>query len=137
MEIKIIKPEQTWELRQTVMWPDKEIAYVKLPDDPMGTHYGLFEDGQLISVVSAFANKQEIQFRKFATVSNKQGQGYGTKLLRFIIAAAKAGGAKAIWCNARKDKAAFYRKFGFEERPIQFKRDDIAYVVMSKDLTSE
>ncbi|SMC50526.1 GNAT family N-acetyltransferase [Sporomusa malonica] len=137
MEIRIIKPEQTWELRQTVMWPDKEIAYVKLPDDPMGIHYGLFENGQLISVVSAFAYEQEIQFRKFATVSNKQGLGYGTQLLQFVIDAAKASGAKAIWCNARKSKTAFYRKIGFEERPIQFKRDGIDYVVMSKNLTSK
>jgi hypothetical protein len=36
MLIKAIQAEDTWELRRQVMWPDKEIDYVKLNDDSSG-----------------------------------------------------------------------------------------------------
>ncbi len=134
MEIKIINADQTWELRQKVMWPEKELAYVKLSDDAVGTHYGLYDGGCLISVISTFVNNSEIQFRKFATVQDKQGQGYGTKLLQHAIAAAQASGATAIWCNARKDKASFYQKFGLEKTPVEYEREGIQYIIMRKQL---
>lgn len=42
MEIKRINKEMTWELRHRVMWPDRDIEYIKLPDDPIGFHFGIF-----------------------------------------------------------------------------------------------
>ena len=136
MEIKIITAKQTWELRQKVLWPDKDISCVQLPDDNVGTHYGLYNGGRLIAVVSTFAKQGEIQFRKFATDQAYQGQGYGTTLLRHVISAAEAGGATAIWCNARLDKAAFYQKFGLEKTAEEYERDGLQYIIMRKQLVA-
>jgi len=136
MEIKRIKAEQTWELRHQVMWPDKDIEYVKLADDFTGIHYGAFEGNQLISVISIFFCDKKVQFRKFATLANMQGKGYGTRLLTFVIAEAERMGAKTIWCNARKEKANFYTKFGLKEIGAAFVKDGVEYVMMGKELTT-
>lgn len=76
--IKEIVAKETWVLRHRVMWPDENIAYVKLPEDNKGTHYGLFKDSELISVISVFFHNGEAQFRKFATETKEQGFGYGS-----------------------------------------------------------
>lgn len=134
MEIKIIDATQTWELRQKVLWPNKELAYVKLSDDSVGTHYGLYDGDRLVSVLSTFERDGEVQFRKFATAKELQGQGYGTKLLQYVIDLSAANGAKAIWCNARKDKAAFYQRFGLRATDQEYERDGIPYVIMRREL---
>jgi len=54
MNVQSITKEQAWEVRHTVMWPDKDFSYIQLKDDPLGIHYGLFEEGKLKSVVSIF-----------------------------------------------------------------------------------
>lgn len=132
MEIKRIVAEQTWELRQKVMWPDKSIDYVKLADDPAGIHYGLYADQELVSVISLFINNNVIQFRKFATASDRQGEGYGTNMLIYAIAEAERLGAEAIWCHARTEKVPFYRKFGLYEEGKGFERDGKQYVKMMR-----
>ncbi|WP_371372680.1 GNAT family N-acetyltransferase [Sporomusa aerivorans] len=137
MEIKMINAADTWELRQKILRPDKPLQYIQLPDDAAGTHYGLYEGDRLLAVISTFMDRGEIQFRKFATVQDKQGQGYGTKLLRHVMAAAQMSGATAIWCNARKDKVSFYEKFGLETTPVENERDGIKYIIMRKQLVGK
>jgi hypothetical protein len=39
---------------------------------------------------------------------------------------------KIIWCNARKNKIDFYRKFGMKETPMQFLKEGKEYVIMEK-----
>jgi predicted GNAT family N-acyltransferase len=134
MEIKRVEASQTWALRQAVMWPDKPLAYVQLADDDLGWHYGLFEGPELISVVSIFRQGQEAQFRKFATAAHRQGQGYGSKLLGFVMEEARNCQVSRIWCNARADKCAFYEKFGLEKTGEVFSRGGLAYVTMSRQL---
>lgn len=135
MVIKRIAAEQTWELRQKVMWPDKRIDYVKLTDDSSGIHYGLYVEQELVSVISLFINNNVIQFRKFATSSAWQGAGHGTKLLYYAITEAEKLGAKAIWCHARTEKISFYRKFGLAEEGGEFERDGKRYVKMTCSFT--
>jgi GNAT superfamily N-acetyltransferase len=113
------------------MWPDKDIAYVKLKDDQLGSHFGLFVNDDLISVISIFESGGSIQFRKFATLSNLQGRGYGTILLQFVIEETKRRGAKILWCNARKSKMNFYKRFGLEGKDKAVTKDGIEYVIMS------
>lgn len=132
--IEEVKAEDTWELRRNVMWPDKDISYVKLEEDALGVHYGLFLDGVLTSVVSLFVKDGVAQFRKFATLNEKQGQGYGSTLLQHIIAVASELKANTLWCNARKDKADFYKKFRLQETKHTFSKSGKAYVVMERQL---
>lgn len=132
--IRLIQKEETWTIRQQVMWPNKELDFVKLENDDKGVHYGLFEDDSLISIISLFIDGQEAQFRKFATVTAKQGQGYGTELLSEIIKNAAHLGVNKIWCNARKDKVDFYKRFYLKETEVTFERNGVFYQIMEKEL---
>jgi GNAT superfamily N-acetyltransferase len=136
MKIKIrsILPEETWEIRHKAMWPDKDIDYVKLKDDKLGNHFGLFIGEELVSVISIFTKADVVQFRKFATLEELQGKGYGTILLQFILKEVKRFGAKKIWCNARKNKIDFYKRFGLKESGETIINDGIEFVIMSKEL---
>lgn len=134
ISIKEIEAADTWDLRHRVMWPEKSIEYVKLEEDRNGIHFGLFNDEQLVSVVSLFITEKEGQFRKFATDSEVQGSGYGTRLLQHILLVAQQNKIETIWCNARADKASFYRKFGLVETDRKFNKGGIDYVTMQKIL---
>ncbi|WP_184663093.1 GNAT family N-acetyltransferase [Texcoconibacillus texcoconensis] len=130
MEIKKISKQQAWDIRHVVMWPDKDYEYIKLKDDDEGFHYGLYIDGVLVSVVSLFPNGEKAQFRKFATLKEYQGKGYGTKLLQYVFDEASRLGVKKLWCNARIDKSAFYEKFGLQVTNCTFEKSGIEYVIM-------
>ncbi|WP_248927963.1 GNAT family N-acetyltransferase [Paenibacillus hamazuiensis] len=130
MEIKRIGKELTWPIRHMVMWPDKDIEYVKLKDDESGLHYGLFAENKLVSVVSLFIGRDEAQFRKFATLPEEQGKGYGSKLLQHVLDEMQASGVRRIWCNARRSKAGYYARFGLRETADVFNKDGVEYVIM-------
>lgn len=80
-----IHKEEAWEIRHKVMWPDKEFDFIKLDNDESGIHYGLYKDNQIVSVLSLFVTNNEGQFRKFATLSEEQGNGLGSVLLNYVI----------------------------------------------------
>ncbi|MEJ1222430.1 GNAT family N-acetyltransferase [Sediminicola sp. 1XM1-17] len=134
IHIKIIPANATWKLRQEVMWPNKPLEYVKLPEDLEGRHFGLYENEKLLSVVSLFVKEDMAQFRKLATMTQEQNKGYGSQILEHVLKEAQKQGVKRIWCNARKDKVGFYHKFGLQETSITFRKDHIDYVVMEKTL---
>lgn len=117
-------------IRQQVMYPDKDIDFVKLPEDEMGIHMAFFENGAPISVLSLFLKDRALQFRKFATVEEYQGKGYGSKLIEWLLDYAKDMQFDKVWCNSRVDKKGFYQKFGFVEKGELFERDGIQYSIM-------
>jgi N-acetylglutamate synthase-like GNAT family acetyltransferase len=86
----------------------------------------------LISVVSVFLHGQEAQFRKFATVEQYQGKGYGSKLLQYVFDFLEEKKVSRIWCNARISKAGFYQKFGMETTAATFEKEGMEYVVMER-----
>ncbi|PGS55970.1 GNAT family N-acetyltransferase [Bacillus sp. AFS041924] len=134
MTIRQVDKEVVWELRHQVMWADKSFDYIKLVDDDLGIHYGLYKGSSLISVISLFIIDDECQFRKFATLHQEQGKGYGSKLLNHVMKEAQNNRSKKIWCNARKNKMDFYKKFGLQETNDSFIKDGKHYVIMEKYL---
>ncbi len=137
MEIHKVHKEAVWQLRHEVMWPERELDYVKLDDDDDGVHYGLFDRDRLVSAVSLFIDGKEAQFRKFATRIEQQGQGYGSRLLQHVLDEVEQRGLDRIYCNARSHKAAFYKKFGLAEVPgTAFTRGGKEYIIMEKHFGS-
>jgi GNAT superfamily N-acetyltransferase len=126
--------EQEWGIRHEVMWSDKPFEYIKLEDDDIGIHFGLFKESTLVSVISLFIDNEEAQFRKFATLQEEQGKGFGSELLESVLKEAKIHGVKRIWCNARKNKVDFYKKFGLQETNSSFIKEGKSYVIMEKNL---
>ncbi|WP_422358604.1 GNAT family N-acetyltransferase [Reichenbachiella sp.] len=136
MQSKIIEitPEETLPIRHQVMWPNQPLDYVILPNDNQAKHYGLFIDNRLISVISLFIENREAQFRKFATLNEHQGKGYGSMLLKHIMQIAIQQNLSKIWCNARVDKSGYYKKFGLKLTNETFNKGGIDYVIMEKTI---
>lgn len=122
----------TLKLRQEVMYPDKDIDFVKLPDDEIGLHIGVFEKEELISVMSIFLKGKELQFRKLATQKDMQRKGYASVLMKWLIDYASEMKFERLWCNARVEAIDLYRKFGYQETEDKFSKNGYDYVVMEK-----
>ena len=129
-EIKEISIVETLHIRHKVMWPNKPLTYVELPDDKNGKHLGLYVNDTLTSIVSLFTVNNEVQFRKFATLVEFQGLGYGTVLLQKVIASTKKEEIRKLWCNARVEKSKFYEKFNLKTTDKKFVKGGIDYVIM-------
>ncbi|WP_233194600.1 GNAT family N-acetyltransferase [Aquimarina sp. I32.4] len=131
-EIKQITTAETLPIRHKVMWPNKPIEYVALPNDKDARHFGLFVNGEITSILSLFLENNEAQFRKFATLIEFQGLGYGTILLKNIIDLIKKEGIRKLWCNARVEKSKFYERFNLKTTDKKFEKGGIEYVIMEK-----
>jgi len=132
--ISTIHKEEAWELRHKVMWPEKHFDFIKLADDDLGIHHGVFKDKALVSVISLFVSNNKAQFRKFATLPKEQGKGYGSALLQHVLEEVSSLGLKKLWCNARMNKTDFYQKFGLHETGESFKKEDKVYVIMEREI---
>lgn len=131
--IKQIVASETWPLRHKVMWPNKPLDFVVLPNDEEGLHFGLYEKEMLVSVISLFINGNEGQFRKFATDDNFQGRGYGTKLLNHLIAEAKKLNIRSLRCNSRITAIEFYQRFRMKVASDIIRKNGKDYVMMELD----
>ena len=128
--IQTITYKETYDIRHQVMWPDRPLEYIKLEDDPKGLHYGYFIKGKLVSVISVFITDRTAQFRKFATLKDYQGKGYGSKLLTYVLESMTE--IDCIWCNARLEKTGFYESFGMVITDETFEKGGIRYTIMKK-----
>lgn len=133
MEIKEISPEETWPIRQEVMWPGYSLDFVKLENDTQGIHFGAFHS-ELVAIISIFILNQECQFRKLATREAYQRRGVASALINHIIQYAKSTDVERVWCNARSDKTDFYKRFGLQETNQQFEKEGRHYIIMEKFL---
>ena len=133
--IQPIDAAQTHALRHAVLWPEKPLAYVQLPDDAAGQHFGVFAEGALVAVISLFVGADGVaRFRKFATAPAWQGRGVGTALLHHVIAQARAQGASQLWCDARQNTLPFYQRFGLAAEGDVFYKGEVPYVRLSRAL---
>ncbi|MGB3152386.1 MAG: GNAT family N-acetyltransferase [Maribacter sp.] len=131
--IREIDARDTYAIRHEAMWPVKPLEFVHLDNDEEGTHFGLFRDSILLAVVSLFITGNQAQFRKLATKTSEQGNGYGTLLLKhLIIYVSNEKQVIRLWCNARVDKTDFYKKFGMAETSKTFGKAGMNYVIMDK-----
>lgn len=133
MTINEANYQDVLKLRHEVMYPGKDIDYVRLDNDDMGIHMGVFEEGVLITAVSIFMDKdRNVQFRKLCTRTDMQGQGYASAMMKWLIDYANDVKLSSLWCNARKEVAGFYKKFGFEETDKSYTKDGYDFIIMRK-----
>lgn len=130
MKIKEIQASETWQIRHEVMWPDQPFEFVQLDEDNAGLHFGAFEAEKLVSIISCFIIKDEMQFRKLATLENYQGKGIASKLLEYVLKLAKDKKINKVWCNARVNKTSFYKKFGMTDAQKTFVKAGQEFTIM-------
>lgn len=136
VQIEKIRFDATWNIRHEVMYPHLPYDAIKLENDEIGIHFGLFVNNKLTAVVSLFNTGNTSQFRKFATLTSAQGKGYGTQLLNYVINYVKDMGSEKIWCNARVSAAGFYGKFGFTQTNQRSVSNGIDFVIMELQLNN-
>lgn len=112
------------------MYPEKTLDEVKLDNDADGYHFGLYLDHRLTSIVSLFKDGDTMQLRKFATLHNAQGKGYGSQLLEYVISFCRQNHTRRIWCNARTNAAGFYSRYGFSKTNETYSKDGHDFVIM-------
>jgi phosphoribosylformimino-5-aminoimidazole carboxamide ribotide isomerase len=134
MPIQPVSLNEVWAMRQAVMYPHESISFVQLEDDEKGLHWGLYDSGELVSVISVFDRNGSVQFRKFATRTNWQGKGYGTILLQHVMDWAHQQGKKNIWCNARLTATGIYKKFGMQAVGKTWQQYGLDFIKMEKQL---
>jgi len=125
---------EVWLLRQKVMYPSENLKSVQLDNDIDGIHLGVYKDSELLSVISLFACDKELQFRKFATSDAFQRQGVGTALLQHVMKWAATNDFEIVWCNARLSASGFYKRFGMHAIGESWKKNNIEYIKMQKNL---
>ena len=149
-------------LRHSVLWPDKPVSYVLLPEDDAGLHFGAFvPSGEPlnttapVAVISLFEEAlpgndsrsspiesttlgdkpRAARFRKFACDPAFQGQGIGTALLRHAFHHAHTRlGCAVIWCDAMVETAGWYERRGMQRFGDIFYKGHIEYVRMKIEL---
>ncbi len=124
--------EDVLKLRREVMYPHKDIDFVKLPDDDKGLHIGVFENEKLVSVMSIFLNGRDVQFRKLATKTDMQRKGYASALMKWLIDYAIDMKLERLWCNSRIEATDFYKKFGYKETNERFSKNNHDYIIIEK-----
>ncbi|MGL1891369.1 MAG: GNAT family N-acetyltransferase [Spirochaetaceae bacterium] len=136
MIIKRIDYKDTLNIRHEVLWPNKPIEFCLLDDDPEGIHYGGFIDSKLISVASIFLDNGKARLRKFATLKEYQGKGYGTLIINKILSDLEGLDVNIFWCDARKTAEGFYNHFLMEKQGDIFLKSDVEYIVMQRKIKS-
>lgn len=134
MQIIEVNWTETIAIRHRVLWPNKPPEFCKVSGDEQALHFAARTDNQLISVASIYLDKDKARLRKFATLTEFQGQGVGTKLLTFIIERLKQLDIDYLWFDARQSALPFYQRLGFESYGKVFYKSDVAYLKMSKHL---
>lgn len=134
IEIQKVNADDLLEIRHLVLWPDMPREFVKVPEDESGTHFGLYLNGVLVSVISLFAEGKTVRFRKFATLPGFQGKGLGSRLLQHAIAYAQTQGYTRMWCDARTDALGFYERFQFKKFSEPFFKEHISYYKIERML---
>ncbi|SEJ20689.1 GNAT family N-acetyltransferase [Flavobacterium terrigena] len=122
IKIKKITYLDTFPVRSAVLRQGKPIeTCFFLGDDANDTtHFGLFDENNLIGVASVFKVKNEnfdeknqFQLRGMAVLNEYQGLGYGNLILDEVCKFVDAQKAEVLWFNARENAVKFYQNFGF------------------------
>ena len=143
-EIKKITALETYSIRQPVLRSGKPLESCHFEGDDLDTthHFGYFEDAQLLGVISLFESKnrtfserRQFQIRGMAVLANKQNNGIGEKLLRYVQDFVLQHKGTFLWFNARESAVGFYKKLGYVTLGNPFDIGDIGtHYIMCKKL---
>jgi len=145
-EIKKIRPEQTLELRSSIMKPYLRPDQCVNPgdQDPLTFHLGAMGPNDQLMGIATFlpdphpffpSSHHPYRLRGMASLPEVQRQGVGRALVQEGEKILASRGADLLWFNAREKAFAFYLALGFEMTGEFFELDRIGpHKVMFKNL---
>jgi GNAT superfamily N-acetyltransferase len=119
-EIVELRPDETHELRRTVLRADTPTKEVVFDEDtwPGAVHLGLRLGGAIVATSTWVPRPHEgrpaVQLRGMATATELQGTGLGGVLLRAGCDRAVQQGYELVWARARDAALTFYLRHGFQ-----------------------
>jgi ribosomal protein S18 acetylase RimI-like enzyme len=129
MTVRLITPDETHALRHLVLRPHQALADCDYPGDrdPHSFHVGVFEQDQLISIGTfhkvpepKLPGTDQYRLRGMATHPDHRSKGVGTQLMQFAIEQLITQKADVLWCHARINAIAFYKRLGLAIEGPQF-----------------
>ncbi|BCM93870.1 hypothetical protein IAD21_05765 [Abditibacteriota bacterium] len=147
LEVREVTSAQTLPLRTKVLRPGREPSEA-LFNGPMpaeSRHFAAFEGDEIVGVgfivpiTAPFdANSKAWMLRGMAVDPDRQGQGIGAAIVRFVEEDARREGIELLWFNARKQAVGFYARLGFESIGEEFMIPNIGpHLVMFKRFEAE
>lgn len=135
VRIKKVGVEQVLALRQLVLWPDKPLAFCRVPEDDMGWHYAAVVDNDVKGVASLFWGENGVRLRKFAVHPDCQRMGIGRELMKVMLADIedqnqRQSEQKQLYLDARESAMEFYLRFGLEIEGERFYKETEPYFRM-------
>ncbi len=147
MEVKIIDPHFTYDLRHRVLRPNQDLTACHYPLDYelSSLHVGAYLNDQLVSVASFFKENhpdldERIQYRLrgMATDPDFRNRGAGSALIYFSEQYMVDKKADLWWCNARVSAATYYEKHSLQQLGEVFNLEPIGpHKVMVKDVNRD
>ncbi|WP_258086652.1 GNAT family N-acetyltransferase [Xenorhabdus bovienii] len=77
-------------------------------------HYALYVDGQPLCALTLSRVDNIVRLDDIGTVVGKQGKGYASALINYVLHEAKQHGAGACYLDASHDGNALYQRIGFK-----------------------
>lgn len=126
--------QQTIPIRHKVLWPNESPEFCQVEGDSEGFHFGVVINNQIVCVASVYIDAGSARLRKFATLSQFQGQGIGSCMLKHLLKQLKQHQVKYLWFDARFSAVGFYHRLGFSSIGEQFYKHGVAYYKMYANL---
>jgi GNAT superfamily N-acetyltransferase len=120
MIVRRISTAECIPLRSKVLRPFHPLEDCAYPQDPHAVHFGCFEGDELLSIVTAHPEENQLfpaagqwRIRGMATEPAFQGKGAGGAALIALLEWGMEEGVPLFWCNAREKAIPFYERHGF------------------------
>lgn len=134
-----LTPQELYELlriRSEVFVVEQDCIYQDLDgDDQASLHLWLTENGKVVAlcrVCPAGTHMREVSVGRVITTGTERGKGYGVRIMREGIAAAReCFGAKVIEIEAQEYAKGFYEQVGFRQSSEPFLLDGILHIRMT------
>ena len=120
--LKKISSRDTFSIRQPVLRPGRHVDTCIFDGDDLPTtvHFGIFENNDLLGVISVFEaiheffpESRQFQIRGMAVSGSQQKKGLGEKLVVHAEKYVAQNNGQRIWFNARETAVGFYQKTGY------------------------
>ncbi|WP_010094282.1 GNAT family N-acetyltransferase [Ornithinibacillus scapharcae] len=144
LEVKRIKPEDTYHLRHTILRPSQPFEACKYDADYAEDtfHVGAFYQGNLITIASFYKEKHpdllednQFRLRAMATDVAFRKLGAGRLVVSFAVEIVKQKNHTILWCNGRTSVQGYYERLGFQAHGEVFDLPPIGeHIVMVKRL---
>lgn len=132
--IQEIEIDRALNLRHLVLWPEMPRDFSRVTEDENAMHLGIQEDATLICVASLYEAGGGLRLRKFATLPEYQGKGFGSAMMHHVINLCAKLEHPRLWLSARESAMPFYEKFGFEPFGDPSTKASISYRFMERHM---